>query len=403
MRVLCTAQMGISTVMGQTMRVVAIAKALQRRGHDVCFIAYGKLVPVIKEFGINVIEADDMPQVEVYAGDRKDFTMPPGEETLAKIRESMGTIARIETETAKRERPDIIVSGTLSGAQVARQLGIPSMVVLLQPHGANTVNMFSRRIKGADEREAEKMMDKIRSLLEAARIIILEGMPEISGGITFEHFGRALTDIKGKIRFTGPLLTDYPDHLPERGELKKAHCGDDSKLMVYVTIGGGSMLIGESFLKTVLEALKLLPEITGVIATGISIPPETIEKYRPPGNAIVKGFVPGTEMVKASDVTIFHGGSSTLMTCIACGTPAVVVPSMGEQADNGAVLAQHGAGIVLEKQTVTAGILAEAIQKIIGCASYRANAQQLKRLGEKYGGAEAAADWAEELARGAAK
>lgn len=64
---------------------------------------------------------------------------------------------------------------------------------------------------------------------------------------------------------------------------------------------------------------------------------------------LIRGFVPGTELIKASDITVFHGGSSTLMTCIACGKPAVVVPSMAEQEDNGAVLAQNGAGIVLDK------------------------------------------------------
>ncbi len=41
MKVLCTAQMGTGNVIGQTMRVAAIAKTLQRRGHDIKFIAEG--------------------------------------------------------------------------------------------------------------------------------------------------------------------------------------------------------------------------------------------------------------------------------------------------------------------------------------------------------------------------
>jgi UDP:flavonoid glycosyltransferase YjiC (YdhE family) len=85
------------------------------------------------------------------------------------------------------------------------------------------------------------------------------------------------------------------------------------------------------------------------------------------------------------------------MTCIACGTPAVVIPSMGEQEDNGAVLSQFGAGIVLDKKTLTPSILVESMQKVLHDNSYRRNARQLKTIGEKYGGANAVADWAEAL------
>lgn len=395
MKVLCTAQMGTGTVMGQAMRVAAIAKALQRRGHEIRFIAAGKLIPVIKNFGIDVLEVKDMPEVETYA-DAAVNAMPKAE-LMAKMQDIMAKIVKLETQTAKMERPDLIVSGTISGPLVARQLGIPSVMTFLQPHGEKTLAMFTSRVQDQGEQVTQSIMDKILGMLEAADLVLLEGMPEISGGVTPERFGERLKGIKEKIRFTGPLLTEYPGQLPDKNELKKVHISDANKTMAYITIGGGSPLIGEQFLKVVLDALKLLPEVTGVIATGIAISLETIATYAPPGNAIIRGFVPGTEMIKASDVTIFHGGSSTLMTCIACGTPAVVVPSMGEQEDNGAILAQYGAGIVLEKQTLTPTVLAEAMQKIIGGTSYRTGAERLRLLGEQYGGASAAADWAEQL------
>lgn len=384
--------------MGQTMRVVAIAKALQRRGHDVRFIAAGKLIDVVRNLGINVLEVSDMPQVETFAEPQAAASMPM-EERMAMMQAFMAKMVQVETEAAKSEQPNLIVSGTISGPLAARQLSIPSIMVFLQPHGEKTLNMFKSRTADHDEQQIKKIMDKMLGMLETADILILEGMPEISGGITLERFEETLKSIKEKIRFTGPLLSEYPDHLPDRRQLKQIHVGDANKPMAYITIGGGSPLIGEQFLKIVLDALRVVPEVMGVISTGIAISPETIKKYAPPSNAIIRGFVPGTEMIKASDVTVFHGGSSTLMTCIACGTPAVVVPSMGEQEDNGNVLCQFGAGIVLDKQTLTPGILAEALQKIIGSDNYRIGARHLKELGEKYGGAEAAADWAEELMR----
>ena len=370
------------------MRVVAIAKALQNRGHDIQFIAAGKLIPIIKEFGIDVIEVNDMPQFEIPADQAGKDAM------MTKLPDILGKLVEIETEVAKKAKPNLILSGTLSGARVAQQLGIPVMSIFLQPHGMKTVTMIADRIAG----NAEKMRGIMTDILGSATAIVLEGMPEIGGEINFEDFAQELATIKNKVYFSGPLLTQYPSTLATRDELKTLHIGDQHKTMVYITIGGGSALIGEQFLKTALDALKMMPDIVGVIATGMAFPVEVLNKYEPPSNAIVRGFVPGTEMIKASDVTIFHGGSSTLMTCIACGTPAVVVPSIGEQEDNGAVLEQYGAGIVLNKKMLTPKILANAIYKILSDPTYREKAEELRTLGEKYGGADAMASLAEKIA-----
>jgi UDP:flavonoid glycosyltransferase YjiC (YdhE family) len=88
------------------------------------------------------------------------------------------------------------------------------------------------------------------------------------------------------------------------------------------------------------------------------------------------------------------------MTCLACGKPAVVVPSIGEQEDNGAVLAKNGAGIVLDKNTVTTAALVEAVQQILNNSEFKNNAGQLKKMCENYGGAAAAATMVEELISG---
>lgn len=380
--------------MGQTFRVVAIAKALQRRGHDIRFIAAGKMVSVIKSFGLQVIEVQDMPQLEIYT-DPEARAKLPGEELMAQMQALMMGIARMETEVAKRERPDLIVSGTLTGPQAAKQLGIPSFLAFLQPHGLKTLQMVESRIGPQSDQEIAAHKQKLLEMVAGVELVFLEGMPEISGGAALNKLGPEFAGLKEKIRFTGPLLTENPDQLPDRQVLKQKHIGDSSRPLAYITIGGGSMLIGERFLQLVLEALRLVPEVTGVIATGIAISPQAIHSFAPPANAVILGFAPGTELIKASDVTIFHGGSSTLMTCIACGTPAVVIPSMGEQEDNGAVLAEHGAGIVLDKASLTPAILAEAIQQVLGSAGYRQCAQRLKELGQQYGGAQTAADWIE--------
>jgi len=370
------------------MRVVAIAKALQRRGHEVKFMAGDKLIPVIKSFDIDVIEIADMPQQDYFFGSQSDDQVKQ-EEMLARRRQVMAKVREIETEITWREKPGLLLCGTISGPKVGQQLGIPSLLTFLQPHGPKTLAMFAERL--------QEVKDAISSALAAADLVIIEGMPEISGGVTFESLGATAEGLQDKIHYTGPLLINYPDEMPSQEILKQKHGGAVDKALVYVTIGGGSSLIGEQFLQIVLESLRMLPRLTGVIATGVAMSPDKIKALNPPDNAIVRGFVPGAELIKASAVTVFHGGSSTLMTCIACGTPAVVVPSMSEQEDNGLVLARNGAGLLLDKHALTSQLLAEAVQKIAGDPGYRRQAMQLKALGEKYGGAAAAATLAEKI------
>jgi UDP:flavonoid glycosyltransferase YjiC (YdhE family) len=380
--------------MGQPMRVIAIAKALQRRHHEVKFLAGGKLIPVIRNFGIDVIEINDMPQFDFPSNPMPNLDQQ--DELSIKIRQVMTRIMEIEKKIATQEKPSMLLCGTLSGPTVGQQLGIPTLLTFLQPHGLKTLAMFTQRLKNS------KMKDPLSSMLAAANLIIVEGMPEISGGVTLGELGSAVAEVQDKIHFTGPLLIEDPDALPSRENLKEKYSGARDKQLVYVTIGGGSSLIGEQFLRIVLECLRMLPQLTGVVATGIAMPPDQIKSLNPPDNANIRGFVPGTELIKASDVTVFHGGSSTLMTCLACGTPAVVVPSMGEQEDNGAVLAQRGAGIVLDKPGLTPQLLVNAIKTIVSDSKYGEQAAKLKVLGEKYGGAERAASLVEQLvARGA--
>jgi len=377
------------------MRVIAVAKALQTKGHEVKVIAGDKQIPVMKQHHMDFIEMPPLPQFDFpYAA--LGGTMDEGqmEEIMARMKEILPQMMEAEKKVISEEKPDVVLCGSFTGPMAAKTLNIPAAMVLLQPHGQKTINFMTKRFN---------MRDQAAGLLNSAGLLILEGMPELDGGMGTAAMGEGLAALKDKIRFTGPLLAEPPDTLPSQDELKLRHTGNKDRPLVYVTIGGGTPLIGEDFLALVLDAFRKLPDVQGVVATGLALDPDRLAGGKPPDNVIIRGFVPGTELIKASDVTVFHGGSSTLMTCIACGRPAVVVPSMAEQEDNGAVLAGKGAGIVLDKVSLTVNAMAEAVQKILSDHTFRDNAGRLKELGEKYGGAPAAAAMVEGLvSRGSA-
>lgn len=392
MKVLCSTQMGSGTIMGQTMRVVAIAKELQRRGHEIKFLAGDKLVSVINTYGFDVIEFVNMPEMG-FLGDSDETSNQ--QEKVQRMQELMEKIRKMEVEVGDKEQPDIMLCGTLTGVQAAKQLGIPSIFVCLQPHGKKTLTMFSKGLQ-----DNHRLKNFLHEVLAAASLILVEGIPELGHEAELSSDMQWTSILKEKIRFTGPLLIEDPEKMAEPAVLKIRHIGESHAKMVYVTIGGGSKLIGEQFLRVVVEAFRLLPQVKGVISAGLHIPSEEFSAFNPPRHVSIYDFVPGTEMIRASDVTVFHGGSSTLMTCLACGKPAVVIPSMGEQEDNAAVLADHGAGLVLEKETLTADILAEAIQRILQDRSYQKKAEELRDLCRVYGGAAAAASMIEQVVAG---
>lgn len=371
--------------MGQTMRIIAIAKALQEHGHQIKYIAGGKMIEVIASFGFEVIEVDDMPKGQFSFGLLSD------EKELEKFQNQMQLIRdkiyEIESFIVERENPDLLLCGTTTGPLAATKVGIPSTFVLLQPHGEKTFNMYNTmRNNNIGNQIREKIMESIR----LADLIMLEGMPEIDRG-SVKKFKHLLEPYKHKLHFTGPLLLKPYAKLPDKDVLKEKFIKQRYCNMVYVTIGGGSLLIGEEFIEICLDAFRQLPDVKAIIAIGIDILKESILDQKIPENVIVHGFTPGAEMIKASDVTVFHGGSSTLMTCIACGTPAVIIPSIGEQEDNAAVLVENGAGIALDKKSLDPTGLANAIRNILLNKSFRENAGKLKILSEKYGGAEGAA------------
>ncbi|HBE77390.1 MAG TPA: hypothetical protein DDW65_06350, partial [Firmicutes bacterium] len=63
MKVLCSTQFGSGTVLGQTMRVAAIAKALEHKGHQIKFLAGEKLIPVLKDYQFDLLSLPQMPEI----------------------------------------------------------------------------------------------------------------------------------------------------------------------------------------------------------------------------------------------------------------------------------------------------------------------------------------------------
>jgi hypothetical protein len=209
------------------MRVIAIAKALQRNGHQVKYLAGEKLIPVIKDYGIEFIPLPEMPKIDFFPNDK----IMQDEGYRAKFVTGMKEIFKLLTQAEKKaiadEKSDLMLCGTPSGLLSAKSAGIPCILTFLQPHGQKTLSHFRERIPAGTDRQkyisemieiftqgisaGQSIQDFVSDALKAIDLILLEGMPEISGGADLNDLGAWFQQIKDKICFTGPLLPQTPE------------------------------------------------------------------------------------------------------------------------------------------------------------------------------------------------
>ncbi len=82
-----------------------------------------------------------------------------------------------------------------------------------------------------------------------------------------------------------------------------------------------------------------------VLTTGYQELPEEFGTL--PKNFRHAAYVPGLLMAERADLIVFHGGHSSVMTCLKAGRPAVVIPTITERESNARRLAALGAGEVV--------------------------------------------------------
>lgn len=82
------------------------------------------------------------------------------------------------------------------------------------------------------------------------------------------------------------------------------------------------------------------------------------------------------------------------------GVPMVLIPQQPEQRLHAKRTIELGAGLEPDKETVTADILHEAVERVAQNASYRERAQYMQKITREAGGQQRAADAIIQLVRG---
>ena len=140
-----------------------------------------------------------------------------------------------------------------------------------------------------------------------------------------------------------------------------------------------------------------------VLTTGYQEMPEEFGNL--PANFQHCAYVPGRAMAERCDLMVHHGGHSSVMTGLAAGTPAVIIPTISERESNARRVAASGAGEIVMpaddadgEKRVNADRFGAAVRRVLSEPSYRRSAGRVAQSMSKLGGAHEAADRIERLA-----
>jgi zeaxanthin glucosyltransferase len=167
----------------------------------------------------------------------------------------------------------------------------------------------------------------------------------------------------------------------------------DGRPVVYGSIG--TLQSGEHHALRVMAEACCGLDVQLVLSLGNSAGPAAADL---PGNPLLMSYVPQTELLARTAVTITHAGMNTTLQSLHFGVPAVAIPLAHDQPAIAARLARTGAGIAISPSRLTPSRLRSAIEELLPQTSeFRTRARELQQAIARSGGVERAADVAEQM------
>lgn len=105
-----------------------------------------------------------------------------------------------------------------------------------------------------------------------------------------------------------------------------------------------------------------------------------------PDNFIVKNYVPQTEVLQYAKLFITHGGMNSAHEGLYYGVPLIVIPQSADQPIVAGQVADIGAGMKLQMQSLTATQLREAADHVLSRSSFKKAAAMVGDSFRKSGG-----------------
>jgi len=352
---------------------LGIARALTERGHEVVFAGRPEMLERVRDAGFRAIELErSYAQLDRYpetpAARMACYLTSP-----AVVDEARATIAA--------ERPGMLLIDAMFPAafQAAADVDVPS--VALFHHFLFRLrdewNATGARLNAMRVQAGFPSLPPLAQLWKHCDRLVVTALPQ---------FDTPADPSWASVRHVGPVLEEERRAIPVR-----LPWHDDAAVpLVLASFSTAPEQRSLEKLQRTLDALAPLP-VRVVATTGGVVDPDELSI---PLNAFVVRYAQHDPILQRASLLITHGGHGTLMRSLKHGVPAIVMPGMAhDQAPNGRMLQELGAGIALPADADTAAIRAAA-ETALTTPSYAARAKLLSR---DLAGADGAAKAATEI------
>jgi len=383
---------------GHAFPVLALARALRARGHEVLVETWERWRPDAEAEGLSFA-----PSPEYHVFPTPERPLKPYEAVVRAVRVTRPLVAAF--------RPDVVVADilTLAPALAAELERVP--VATLIPHvdprsepGRPPYSSGARLPRTAAGRAFWRRWDPLiarglhlgrRELDETRRRVGLPPLHRLHGGIseqlalvaTFPQLeyprGRPLP----ATHVVGPLLWEPPAGDAELPD------GPPGRPLVLVA-PSTSQDPEQRLLRAALAALAALPVRVLAIADGRArgMP------WRVPANARLVQWVSYARTMPRCDLVVCHAGHGTLARALQAGRPVVAAPAGGDMNENAARIDWAGVGVRIPRRLVTPAVVRLAVERALGDDRYARRAGAMAEWGRAHDPPRRAALLVEELA-----
>jgi MGT family glycosyltransferase len=385
MRVVCASLPGP----GHAFPMLAVAKALSGRGHEVVFASGRAHVDDAAVAGASFVELPSTPGSSLDA-------LRPYQDGLGHAQAFIPVLNKIA--------PDVVVSDliTLGPALAAEAIGVPHATLVihglhlpsreLPPFGWGAApgrlplgrlrDQWMRNGQQKDLTKARDELNRVRAELGlqeterldatmSTRLVLVATLPSLE---------IPRTDWPPHAHLVGPCLWERAGEIPALPE------GDGPLVLVAASTAHEGVLLRHS-----LAAVARLG-VRAIVTAGKTPPPAPTEAVR------VVEFAPHGPLLAAADVAVCNGGHGIVARALSFGVPLVVVPGHGDQRENGYRVRRAGAGISVLKPT--ANKLKRALASVLRDRRFTERARRIAAEASEIDGPARAAALVEALEAG---
>lgn len=402
-------------VTGHLNPMIALARRLQSRGHDIVFIGIPDTEKVVRTGGLRFVSFGEADHPLGSAPER--LARLASLHGLDLLRSSFADVVSALLRSALDELPRVLLEEGIEALIidtafafveiVPMYLGLPYAqvwnIMHLDPSGQTPPSYFSDPYETSPEAQARnqknlQLVGSIRAPLAelavpyaqrfgltinwtdptatTSKLAVVSQTPHafdfpISSWPAHFHYAAPFTDIDGRepVPFPWERVTDESLIYASFGTLVNGH------LALYAAI---------------LEAVARLPGTQLVLSVGGTVDPETLGPV--PANVILVRTAPQIDLLRRAALCVTHAGLNTVLEALAEGVPMVAVPIGYDQPGVAARIAYHGVGEFVAFEDLTADRLANLMKTVLENPAYRDKTRLLRKEITSMNGLDIAAD-----------